>query len=216
MALTSTQLEFRLADARSRLEQGRGARAVLEEQRAAAADELAGVRQSVDLWRQVQALLGRVSEFARIQLQRRLEETVTAALQSIFGEDGLRFEIELRDLGGRPAADWRVVSRYGETEVAGAPEDARGGGIVDVVSLALRLALLELSRPRPGGPVILDEPGKMISAEYAPALAAFLRAYAQRTGRQVVMVTHNAALAEAADRAFRVSQAGGISEVTPA
>lgn len=171
----------------------------------------------IETWQKIQALFGKVSEFAREQLTTRVEQTVTAALQAIFKDPRLEFKIEPLTLGGKPAARWQVVSAYetdGETTTVTAnPEDARGGGITDVVSLALRLALLELARPKPEGPVLLDEPGKMISAEYVPNLAEFLRQYAKRTGRQVIMVTHHEALADVADTAYRVEQRNGISEV---
>lgn len=102
---------------------------------------------------------------------------------------------------------------YGDTSVAGDPESSRGGGVSDVVSLALRLALLELSRPRVEGPVLLDEVGKHISAQYAPNVAQFLKQYAEKTGRQIVLVTHMNALAEVANVSYRVSQENGVSEV---
>ena len=93
------------------------------------------------------------------------------------------------------------------------PEEARGGGIVDVVSLALRMAVLELIRPSILAPLILDEPGKMVSEEYVPALAGFLRRYAESTGRQVLIVTHNETLLEAAHRGYRVTKVGGVSQI---
>lgn len=213
-ALTLQQAEFGLADLRSRYEQGRGRLQLLESQQTEKNAALAQVRANTETWRLVQVLFTQVSEFAREQLKTRVEATVTAALRAVFGDESLRFEVEIREVGGRPAAEWRVVSAYADTEIANSPEDARGGGIVDVVSLALRLALLELSRPKPGGSVLLDEPGKMISTEYAEHVAHFLRSYLQRTGRQGLMITHNAALAEAADRSYRVTRVAEHSEVT--
>jgi hypothetical protein len=161
----------------------------------------------------VQVLFTKVSEYAREQLKTRIEETVTAALTAVFGE-GYTFRINMRQLGNQPAAEWQVVSQYGDEEVAASPEDARGGGITDVVSLALRLAMLEILKPRPEGPVLFDEPAKDgQSAEYAGNLAYFLKQYAEKTERQVVMVTHNPQLAEAADKSYLVTQKDGVSEV---
>lgn len=213
--LSLTRYETALASWRSRYEQGQGQLALLQRQRAEKTEALGLAQANIELWRKVQALLTKTSDYARRQLVERIEQTVTAALRTVLADDSLRFEVELREVGGRASAEWRVVSRYGEVEVANNPEDARGGGIVDVVSLALRLALLELSRPRPEGPVILDEPAKMVSAEYAENLAFFLRSYAQRAGRQFIVVTHNQALASAGDVAYRVvKNESGVSEVT--
>lgn len=213
--LPLTRYETALASMRSRYEQGKGQLALLDRQRAEKAETLHDINSSIDLWRKVQVLLTKTSDFARRQMVERIEQTVTAALRTVLADDALRFEVELREVGGRPSAEWRVVSQYGEVEVANNPEDARGGGIVDIVSLALRLALLEISRPKPEGPVILDEPAKMVSAEYAESLAFFLRSYAQRTGRQFIVVTHNQTLAGAGDVAYRVvKNEFGVSEVT--
>jgi DNA repair exonuclease SbcCD ATPase subunit len=212
--LSLARYETALSTMRSRYEQGRGQLALLKEQREEKEAALSNVRANIDLWRNVSALLTKVSDYARRQLVERIEETVTAALQTVLADDSLRFEVEIGERNKTATAEWRVVSRYGDVEVSNNPEDARGGGIVDIVSLALRLALLELSRPRPEGPVILDEPAKMVSAEYAENLAFFLKSYAQRTGRQFVVVTHNETLAASGDVSYRVTQTDGVSEVT--
>lgn len=175
--------------------------------------ELQQAQTDIEIWKQVQILLGKVSEFAREQLKKQIEATVTAGLQAILQDDEIRFVIEMTTIGGKPAADWKIITTRGEQPITASPEDAHGGGIVDIVSLCLRAALLELSRPKPGGPFLLDEPGKMISAEYLPNVAEFLKRYLKKTGRQGIMITHHEPLAEVADVSYRVRQENGISEV---
>lgn len=201
-----------LTNMRSHYNNALGQKQLLELQLQDNQNNLGQTRQNLATWEQVQVLFTKVSEYAREQLKTRIEETVTAALTAVFGE-GYTFRINMRQLGNQPAAEWQVVSQYGDEEVAASPEDARGGGITDVVSLALRLAMLEILRPRPEGPVLFDEPAKMVSAEYAGNLAYFLKQYAEKTGRQVVMVTHNPQLAEVADKSYLVTQKDGVSEV---
>lgn len=210
--LSLTRYETVLSTWRSKYNQDLGQLRLLQEQRAESNANLETIKSNLETWRQVQVLLTKVSDYARRQLVERIEQTVTAALQTVLADDSLRFEVEMREVGGRASAEWRVVSMYSDVEVSNNPEDARGGGIVDIVSLALRLALLELSKPRPEGPVILDEPAKMVSAEYAENLAYFLKSYAQQTGRQFIVVTHNETLAEAGDVSYRVTQENGVSK----
>lgn len=176
--------------------------------------ELQQAQKDIEVWKQVQVLLGKVSEFARKQLKTQIEATVTAGLQAILQDDQIRFTVEMTTIGGKPSADWKIVTTRGEQPITATVEDAHGGGIVDIVSLCLRVALLELSRPKPGGPFLLDEPGKMISAEYLPNVAEFLKQYLRKTGRQGIMITHHEALADVADVSYRVSQANGVSEVS--
>jgi len=205
------QFDFALKSMQARYDADRGARDILMSQLAGKQDQAVRVRDDLATWEQVQILLAKASDYARSQMVGHIEATVTAALTAVFGE-GYEFKVALRTMGGQPAADWQVVSQFGETEVAAAPEDARGGGIVDVCSLALRLAMLELLEPKPEGPLMPDEPGKMISREYLPHVAEFLKEYAAATNRQIFLVTHAAALAEVADRAYLVKQVDGISE----
>lgn len=211
--ITLSHIEFSLSELRSKYNKAVGQKEMLEQQKINTDQALNQAKKDITLWRDVQTLFGKVSEFARAQLKARIEETVTAALQAVFERDDIRFEIEIRTSDGQPTASWQVVSMYGDTSVAGDPESSRGGGVSDVVSLALRLALLELSRPRVEGPVLLDEVGKHISAEYARNVAQFLKQYAQTTGRQIILVTHVGALASVSDVSYRVSQENGISEV---
>ncbi len=212
MATLST-IQSGLAALRGRYERDAGALHLIQRQRTERETALAQVREDLETGRLVQALFARMSEFARAQIKARIEALVTAALQAVFPEQGLSFRVVLGTVAGQPAASWEVVSMYGTEEVADSPEDSQGGGISDVVSTALRLAVLELLGME--GPVLIDEGGKHVDAVHAPHFAAFLKGYAAKTGRQVCLVTHNDALAEAADVTYRVlKQPDGRSEVT--
>ncbi|NLB89398.1 MAG: ATP-binding protein, partial [Syntrophomonadaceae bacterium] len=92
---------------------------------------------------------------------------------------------------------------------------SRGGGIVDIISLALRIALLETSRPALDGPLILDEPAKHVSQDYSHNVAEFLKLVVNTFERQVIMVTHNSYLADSGDKAFEVKIESGVTQVIP-
>lgn len=163
-------------------------------------------------------LLRETARYAREQNQKQVERIVTSALSSVFGED-FSFAIELAERGGQPAADFFVPAQVGGETVRLAPHESRGGGVVDVVALALRLALLEAVRPPRGGPLVLDEPCKHVSREYLPHVARFLREMSRRFGRQIIMVTHAQELEDAADAVFRVEKSGDesrVSRISPA
>lgn len=205
--------ESLLSKMQSAYSSGVGARNLLQQQLADKQAALTEAQGDIVTWEQVQILLSKASEFARQQITSHIEQVVTAALVAVFGE-GLSFRIMIGDRGGQPTAEWQVVSQYGDVEVAGDPENSRGGGVSDVVSMALRLAAVELIKPRVEGPVLFDEPGKHVSKEYAANLAYFLKQYAAKAGRQVVIITHNAQLADAADKTYLVRQIDGRSEVS--
>ncbi len=211
--MTLPALEQQVKVLSDRYQRESGQLELLKQQLQSKQTELQQAQTDIEVWKQVQTLLGKVSEFAREQLKKQIEATVTAGLQAILQDDEIKFTIEMTTIGGKPAADWKIITTRGEQPITASPEDAHGGGIVDIVSLCLRAALLELSRPKPGGPFLLDEPGKMISAEYLPNVAEFLRQYLKKTGRQGIMITHHEPLAEVADVSYRVQQVDGISEV---
>lgn len=206
-------IEFTLAEMNSSYNQGRGRLEILTEQLTEKQTRLNEICTDVDIWHQVQLLLTKTSDYAREQLKERIESVVSAALQAIVTDQDLRFRVVIDTRAGQPTAEWEIVTDYDGDTLAGPVEDGSGGGIADIVSTALRLALLELARPKPGGPIIQDEPGKMISRDYSPNMAAFLKDYAKSTGRQILLVTHNDDLADVADRSYRFSKNTDESEV---
>lgn len=172
--------------------------------------QLESCRDERELLQEVGQLLHVAGEYAREQARRQLELIVTQALQYVFGSQ-VSFEVEIGVSKGRPEGEFYVKSQYENVEVRTRPQDARGGGVVDVVSLALRIAFAELARV--DGPIFLDEPGKHVSAEYSPHVAGFLKEMSEAFSRQIVLVTHDQHLAGAADKSFRVSLRDGVSHV---
>jgi len=151
-------------------------------------------------------------QYAREQAKKYLEDIATSTLQYVFGPE-ISLEIELSERAGANTAEFFVVSDYGSLKVKNRPEDARGGGVVDILSLALRIFLLNAVEPKIKGPLLLDEPGKHVSEEFVGSLALFLKETSRHFNRQVIMVTHNQNLAGIADKAFLVELKEGVSEV---
>lgn len=184
---------------------------ILEERDQAQIRSLEAARQ-LGVNDQVQILLQKSSEFARQQVKGRVEQIVTQALQIVFPEKGYNFHIVLDVKGLQPVAEYWLYSEGVMRQMVG-PDYGRGGGAVDVVTLALRLALAELEQI--DGPLFMDEVGKHVSAEYAPNVAYFLKQYSEQLGRQVILITHNDHLAAVGDYSLRVAQdRNGISKVT--
>lgn len=172
--------------------------------------EIAELERRVERVKQAAALLHSLSNLSREQLCEHLSRIVTTALQYVYGPD-FRFEFELTtDRRGNTKVDYYVVSNGVRTR----PQDARGGGVVDVVSIALRVGVLTLmNNPPLPGPIVLDEPGRHLDAESAVRLGEFLRFIAETTGRQVIVVTHHETIVPYAHAAYRVSQAQGVSNI---
>lgn len=167
-----------------------------------------------DVLTKVSLLFQKTSEFAREQSKRQIEDIVTKCLQFIFETD-IEFLIELSESRSVPVAEFFVQSNYPEGySIKTKPEISRGGGVVDIISLALRIAFLQLNQPKLSGPLILDEPGKHVSNDYIFNLGEFLKKSSNLFNRQIIMVTHNPHLSQICDKAFQVTNKKGISEVS--
>lgn len=157
-------------------------------------------------------LLQKAADFSRNQATHQIEDIVTQSIAYIM-QNSSRFIVDLSEKRGLPIAEFFVESDYGEYKVKTKPEMSRGGGVVDIVSLALRIAFLENHRPKMDGPLFLDEPGKHISDDYIFNMGEFVKECSRLFSRQIIMVTHNDYLTNICDKAFRVDIRNGVSEV---
>lgn len=175
--------------------------------------ELTKINEMMDVLEQVRILFRRVSEYAREQIKQQIEMLVTHCLQFVFGPN-LEFKIELSEMRGKADAEFYVISVFNDMKVKTKPQDARGGGIVDVIALALRIAVLQSTSSYGNGPLILDEPAKHVSSEFIANVAQFLKQISEVFHRQIIMITHNQYLSEIADLSYRVELKDGYSVVT--
>ena len=191
-----------------------GQKQQLEQRKQQLIAELIRLQKQNETFEQARLLLQKAGTDARESARKRLEETVTDALRYVFGPD-FEFLIELKESRGRVEAEFYVVSEQNGQQIKTKPEDACGGGVVDIISIALRVALLQIhTNPTIRGPIILDEPGKHVSADYTMKLATFLKQLSQTFNRQIILSTHQADLANIADSTYTVELKGGKSVVT--
>lgn len=200
---------YRLGKVRADVKQARqkidamvGKRDLLLKQRTKAEGDKAEAEKQLATFDLVQILLQKTSEFAREQVKVRVEDIVSQALNVVFGGNH-RFTIQLDVRSGQPVADYYLDDGQVITKLE-KPDYDRGGGKIDVISLALKLAIGELEQIP--GPLFLDEVGKHVSKEYAPNVAYFLKQYCANFDRQIILITHNKDLAEIGDAGLEVTQ----------
>ncbi|WP_036728756.1 AAA family ATPase [Peptoniphilus mikwangii] len=165
-----------------------------------------------DILSKVIILFQKTSSYGRNQARKQIEELVTKCLQFVFETD-IEFIIEITENGKIPQAEFYVLSNYDEYKVKTKPELSRGGGVVDIISIALRIAFIQLYKPEIKGPIILDEPGKHVSNDYIFNLGEFLRQASSMFRRQIIMVTHNSHLSQICDISYTVEIKNGKSVI---
>lgn len=96
-------------------------------------------------------LLQKAADFSRNQATHQIEDIVTQSIAYIM-QNSSRFIVDLSEKRGLPIAEFFVESDYGEYKVKTKPEMSRGGGVVDIVSLALRIAFWKTTGRKWTGP----------------------------------------------------------------
>jgi len=157
---------------------------------------------------EAQALIQVVATELQEKLSIRIEDIVQVAIDTCWPGDML-FKVKFEKKRGRTEARLILEDEEGY-EVD--PMMAEGGGLVDIISFALRLSCWTLSNT--DGVIILDEPFKWPSKEYKPLAVALIPELSKRLGLQFIIVTHDEEIIEVADRVFSVKKGkGGISKV---
>jgi DNA repair exonuclease SbcCD ATPase subunit len=199
----TTDLDTAVRQARKRADREAGEAAVIGRQGKAARAEVERLRASLELHEKVLGVLTSVGEARQESAQRQVEGLATRALQVIFGEE-LSFHLVPSVKANRAEIDFVLRSRYGDTEVDTPVLEARGGGMAAVVGFVLRLVVLLLT-PGARRVLFLDESFGMVSADYEPRLAEFLREVADKAGVQIVLITHSTAYSDLADASYELS-----------
>jgi DNA repair exonuclease SbcCD ATPase subunit len=89
--------------------------------------------------------------------------------------------------------------------------NSTGGGVCDILSFALRIALLIISKNQKI--LIMDEPFKFISKDVKESAVEIIKRMSSDLGIQIICITHDVELIECADKIFTVTQKGGVSDV---
>jgi DNA repair exonuclease SbcCD ATPase subunit len=133
------------------------------------------------------------------QVKFQLEDIVNLALKAVYG-DIYRFEIEFNLKRGNSEALlvlWKGGRRFED------PMGSTGGGVCDILSFALRIALLVISKNRKV--LIMDEPLKNISKDVKGDAIEIIKRICTDLNVQIICITHDNELVECADRVFEVS-----------
>lgn len=164
---------------------------------------MARQQERADLYARTAALLTRIGEEAQENAREMFENLATRALQGIFGSE-LEFRLVPGESGGQVTLEPVIRSRHGGEAVDTPVLDAQGGGIAVVVGFVLQLVMVMLT-PGARKVLFLDETFAFVSVAFRQRLAEFLREVADRTGVQVVMITHDEVYAEYADARVRLA-----------
>lgn len=169
---------------------------------------------TVDELDRVTALFNSLGEDRQNAAQDKIEGIVTQGLQMIFDET-LSFHIIQSTKAKAASVEFVVRTTLPNSVVETGVLDARGGGLAAVIGFLLRLVVMLLDKgTREDNILVLDETFAMVSADYLEPLGQFLREIVDKTGVQIIMVTHQTEFAEHADTVYRFSNVNGETKVS--
>lgn len=176
-------------------------------------EDLLGVEKDLARLSDQQAEVSEAQEVARkaaiiVQddLAAKLSKIVTKAIQTVFA-DGTEMVAQFVERRGVSECDLFV-------KIDGKPRDilrSDGGGLADVTSICLQLSYLLLSNS--ARILIADEACRHMDKAAQERFGQVLKYLSEEFGFTIILVTHAEPLAEVADRLFKISKPGRVSEV---
>lgn len=186
----------------------------LQSDKKEALEDLETIYKEKEVFEMQKILLQDASEEARKNARDLLQNIATNALQYILGEY-LSLEIILDEKGDAPVAEFVVKSKYPGYTVEADPAEEEGGGVADIVAFSNFIAMAQLTGSDNVAPFLLDEPSKYVSKAHSENVGKFFYEISGDTGRQVIMVTHDAKyLAKIGDVTYHFKINEGVTVAT--
>lgn len=182
-----------------------------EEELAVVISRCSSVEKDLYTLTEARVLLEKCNIVSRDFVRAEVEQLVTQSLRSILDNPFIKFEIEFVEKRNQTEALFSLAIEGDEEQIGGDIISTYGGGVVDIISVSLRVIMMQLLKLE--GPLILDEPGKNIAPQYVSNFGKFLTEVSKAFNRQIIMITHNDTLASCANNIIRVEQKNGVSKV---
>ena len=160
-------------------------------------------------------VLDRVCNLFRVLIDREVvdnaqtaERLLSEGLKTIFDDLNLSVRTEVDVQRGKVSVDlYTVQTQPNGVTTEAASTDAFGGSVSVVQSILLRVVVVMRRGLRPL--LLLDESLAAVAEQYVPRVGLFLSELATRMGLDILVVTHNTTLVEAADKAYRIRKDTG-------
>lgn len=151
-----------------------------------------------------------LSDSTRAQVSDKIAAIVTDALQKV-KDKNLEFKMLLSTERNQTDLKFFIVDK--ETKQQYDIMTSCGGGIADLVTFPLRIALLLKWNPELSKVLVMDENFKFVSVADQEMLGEFIRQLSEKLGVQIILVTHSPTLTAKAHRVFEVTKTSKDSQV---
>lgn len=199
----------RISQLRSNLDQRIGQRTQLEHEIGDLESKIGENQKDLCNHEKAREIVRQVALSTQEQLQYHISDITSMALESIFPNP---YELVAEFVQRRNKTECDLYFQRDGNRIN--PIEASGVGAIDVATLALRVAAWSMKTPHSRNVLLMDEPLRYLSVDMQEKASQMIKELSERLGLQFIIITHEAALAEHADKLFRVRIKNGKSKVT--
>ncbi len=172
-------------------------------------NEIEELKNQIDIIQRAQILIQDIAQKTQSNIVIHIENIVDKALETVFGDE-YKFKFEFEQKRGKVEVNYFLLRKDGsEIDIM----NGAGGGVIDIVSFALRIAVWTISN-NVENVVILDEPFRFLSQDLQDRAGEILKELSVKLGIQFIIVSHNEKLISYADKIFFVKKSQNFSFLT--
>lgn len=188
---------------RSRVDQVRGRRDALKTSLQAVETEIGKLEDEEEILLMVSSLFRNLIDLEVTEGVKAVEVLQTEGLQAVFDDQDLSVKAAIEESRGKISVELTTIQKKPNGDIIeGVARDDFGGSVLTVQSVLLRVIIMLRRGLRPL--LLLDESLPAFDAQYITNMGNFLSELCKRLGIDILMVTHNPALFDAADRSYRI------------
>ena len=192
-----------LDDIRSRIDRLVGVRDACQRNVVQTKKDIKALETEGDLLALVQAALRGLIDKEVTSGVQTVERLLTEGLQTVFSDQNLSVKSEVSVSRGKVSVNLLThQTRADGTVIQGLSNDAFGGAVATVQSVLLRILVMRRRGLRPF--LLLDESLPAFDSNYVHNMGSFLSLVCERLKVDILLVTHNPAMVEAANKSYRI------------
>ena len=210
MADLSSTLSVTVASLRSRLSKAEGHRDATVSRLEDVQAEIRDLEAEDELLDLVAGLFRTLIDSEVTENVRAVERLLTEGLQAVFEDMDLQVKTAVEVQRGKVSVDLITVQKQSDGKLTeGGALDSYGGSVSTVESVLLRIIVVLRRGMRPF--LLMDESLTAVEGHYVPNVGKFLSMLCARLDMDVLSVTHNPVLVEAADNGYRIRNTNGVA-----
>lgn len=146
-------------------------------------------------------LLQVAAQKVQSRIEYHISHMVTLALSGVYSED-IQFVVKFEARRNTTEADFFFKVGDGEEQDV---MDNFGGGVLDVTAFALKIVMLSLKKKLRRF-LVIDEPFAHVSPDLQHNVSEMIKLINEKTGIQILMVSHAEDINDSADKTFGVAK----------